>query len=185
MAWAMACTLLAAACPLHAQALKTQQPLRWNADALGNHRYLVQVDKPTQAVRVVIPWRRRDAHPGDVAVIVNAPDGTAVTNVLRGAIDQASGELVFQAAKAGVYALYYQPYVSKGRSNYPTVTYLAPANTSSGPSQCSTAANCWGLSMGIAVDERRPMVAERPRPKQVMLVKPQAAARRNLRITGA
>ena len=129
MAWAMACTLLAAACPLHAQALKTQQPLRWNADALGNHRYLVQVDKPTQAVRVVIPWRRRDAHPGDVAVIVNAPDGTAVTNVLRGAIDQASGELVFQAAKAGVYALYYQPYVSKGRSNYPTVTYLAPANT--------------------------------------------------------
>ncbi|WP_050997922.1 glycoside hydrolase domain-containing protein [Dyella japonica] len=107
----------------------TQQPLRWNADALGNHRYLLQVDAPAKAVHVVIPWRRRDAQPQHVAVIVTAPDGSTVANVRRGRIDQASGELVFQAAQAGTYAVYYQPYVSKGRSNYPTVSYAEPSDT--------------------------------------------------------
>ncbi|MET3651040.1 glycoside hydrolase domain-containing protein [Dyella japonica] len=125
----VACALLAMAGTVYAQAPVTQQPLRWNADALGNHRYLVQVDKPADAVRATIPWRRRDAHPEDVAVIVTAPDGSTVANTLRGPIDQASGELVFQAKTAGVYAVYYQPYVSKGRSNYPTVTYAAPVST--------------------------------------------------------
>ena len=99
---------------------------RWDASTYGNHRYLVQVAKAADAVRVSIPWRRRDAHPDQVAVIVTAPDGSVVGNVLRGVIDQASGELVFAAKQAGTYAIYYQPYLSNGRSNYPTVTYLAP-----------------------------------------------------------
>lgn len=103
--------------------------LRWDASAFGNHRYLVQVARPAAAVHVVIPWRRRDVHPEQVAVIVTGPDGKVVTNVLRGAIDQASGELVFEARQAGVYAVYYQPYLSNGRSNYPTVTYAAPKDT--------------------------------------------------------
>jgi len=121
--------LLGAVCAGHAQAPVTQQALRWNADALGNHRYLVQVEAPATAVHVVIPWRRRDAHPENVAVIVTAPDGSVVANVWRGDIDQANGELVFQATQAGTYAIYYQPYVSKGRSNYPTVNYAEPKDT--------------------------------------------------------
>jgi len=125
----MAGVLLGATCASHAQTLVSQQSLRWNADALGNHRYLVQVDTPATAVHVVVPWRRRDAHPESVAVIVTAPDGTTIANVLRGKIDQASGELVFQATQAGTYAIYYQPYVSKGRSNYPAVTYAEPRDT--------------------------------------------------------
>jgi hypothetical protein len=128
-AWIIAVVLLGASCLSHAQNPVTQQALRWNADALGNHRYLVQVNAAAAAVRVVIPWRRRDAHPEQVAVIVTAPDGAVVSNVLRGRIDQASGELVFQAAQAGTYAVYYQPYISKGRSNYPTVTYATPSDT--------------------------------------------------------
>ena len=128
-AWIIAGVLLGASGLGHAQRPITQQALRWNADALGNHRYLVQVDKPANAVRVLIPWRRRDAHPEQVAVIVTAPDGSVVPNVLRGRIDPASGELVFQATQAGTYAIYYQPYVSKGRSNYPTVTYATPSDT--------------------------------------------------------
>ncbi|WP_157971317.1 glycoside hydrolase domain-containing protein [Dyella sp. C9] len=128
-AWLIAGALLGTACFSHGQTLVSQQPLRWNADALGNHRYLVQVAQPADAVRVVIPWRRRDAHPEQVAVIVTGPDGQPVANVLRGAIDRASGELVFKAAHAGTYAVYYQPYVSKGRSNYPTVTYAPVSET--------------------------------------------------------
>lgn len=103
--------------------------LRWNADQLGNHRYLVQVAQPANAVHVVIPWRRRDAHPEQVNVIVTGPDGQTVANVRRGTIDRASGELVFQASKAGTYAVYYQPYVSTGRANYPTVTYAEVRDT--------------------------------------------------------
>ena len=104
-------------------------PLRWNADTLGNHRYTGQVDKPAEAVRAVIPWRRRDAHPDQVATIVVGPDGQVVGNVARVRIDPSSGELVFEAKQAGSYAIYYMPYVPSGRSNYPTVTYLAPKNT--------------------------------------------------------
>ncbi len=128
-AWILLGALLGATSLANAQAPASLQPLRWNADALGNHRYLVEVKAPAKAVRVVIPWRRRDAHPEQVAVIVAGPDGKPVANVLRGGISQAEGELVFEAARAGTYAVYYQPYASKGRSNYPTVTYAAPTDT--------------------------------------------------------
>lgn len=103
--------------------------LRWNADQLGNHRYTVRVAAPADAVRVVIPWHRRDCDPQRVATIVQAPDGSTVRDVARLHIDQASGELVFRARTAGVYAVYYQPYLTNGSANYPTVTYRAPENT--------------------------------------------------------
>ena len=121
--------LLGAMPVAHAQAPASLQPLRWNADALGNHRYLLDVKAAAKAVHVVIPWRRRDAHPEQVAVIVAGPDGKPVANVLRGGMSQAQGELVFEAVQAGTYAVYYQPYVSKGRSNYPTVTYAPATDT--------------------------------------------------------
>ncbi|HEV2681750.1 MAG TPA: glycoside hydrolase domain-containing protein [Rhodanobacter sp.] len=127
----LACALLGAGTALWAQPQTSGSGtnLRWDADHYGNHRYLVQVSKPADAVRVSIPWRRRDAHPEQVAVIVTAPDGSVVTDVLRGVIDRAAGELVFAAKQAGVYAVYYQPYLSNGRSNYPTVTYLPPKDS--------------------------------------------------------
>ncbi len=125
----MAGVLLGATSWVNATAPEMPPSLRWDASTLGNHRYLVQVDAPAAAVHVVIPWRRRDAHPEQVAVVVTDPSGKPVGNVLRGNIDRASGELVFQAAQAGVYAIYYQPYVSVGRSNYPTVTYATPKDS--------------------------------------------------------
>ncbi|MGY3039006.1 hypothetical protein ACVWWQ_000593 [Rhodanobacter sp. TND4EL1] len=127
----LACALLGASTVLQAQpqTFDGGSPLRWDASTYGNHRYLVQVATPAEAVHVVIPWRRRDLHPQQVAVIVTAPDGKVVANVLRGAIDQASGELVFEARQAGIYAVYYQPYLSTGHSNYPTVTYAVPKDT--------------------------------------------------------
>ncbi|MFC5740987.1 glycoside hydrolase domain-containing protein [Dyella tabacisoli] len=113
-----------------AMATQAEQPvLRWDAQSYGNHRYTARVEKAADAVHVILPWRRRDAHPEQVAVIVTGPDGKVIANVLRGSIDRASGELVFQAAQAGVYAIYYQSYLSNGRSNYPTVTYPAPKDS--------------------------------------------------------
>lgn len=128
-AWMVMGVLLGVTPAMMATPSASMPILRWDASKFGNHRYLVQVDAPATAVRVDIPWRRRDAHPDQVAVVVTGPDGEAISNVLRGAIDQAHGELVFQAAKAGTYAIYYQPYLSNGRSNYPTVTYAAPKDS--------------------------------------------------------
>lgn len=102
--------------------------LRWDADRYGNHRYTVAVDRPAAAVRVTIPWHRRDRHPENVATLVVGPDGQAVANVVRERIDQAEGVLAFEARQAGTYAVYYQPYASSGSRNYPTVTYRAPAD---------------------------------------------------------
>lgn len=115
--------------PTTESGLISQVALRWDADRYGNHRYLVQVDTPADAVRVTIPWRRRDRSPQDVATIVVALDGSVVRDVARLRIDQASGELAFRAQQAGSYAVYYQPYVTSGRANYPTVTYRPPENT--------------------------------------------------------
>ncbi|TBR38914.1 MULTISPECIES: glycoside hydrolase domain-containing protein [Dyella] len=126
-AWVMMGVLLAAPMVLSAQTDGVH--LRWDAQAFGNHRYLVKVSAAERAVAVTLPWRRRDVHPEQVAVIVTGPDGKVVGNVLRGVIDQAQGQLVFEASQPGTYAIYYQPYVSNGRSNYPTVTYAKPAET--------------------------------------------------------
>ena len=130
-AWLMVGAMLGvsvtAACD--AQTPPSMPALRWDASTFGNHRYLIQVAKAADAVHVIIPWRRRDAHPDQVAVIVTAPDGSIVSNVLRGAIDQSAGELVFAAKQPGIYAIYYQPYLSNGRSNYPTVTYATPKDS--------------------------------------------------------
>lgn len=130
-AWLMAGAMfgLAVTTACLAQIPPSLPALRWDASKVGNHRYLVHVAKPADAVHVVIPWRRRDAHPDQVAVIVTAPDGSVVGNVMRGAIDRASGELVFAAKQSGLYAIYYQPYLSNGRSNYPTVIYAAPKDS--------------------------------------------------------
>ena len=103
--------------------------LRWNPDRFGNHRYTVQVAAPADAVRVTIPWRRRDRDPQDVATVVVAPDGSVVRDVVRLRIEQAVGELAFRAGQAGVYAIYYQPYLSSGSPNYPTVVYRKPQDT--------------------------------------------------------
>ena len=115
--------------PSSESGLIRQVSLRWDADRYGNHRYTVAVDKPAEAVRATIRWHRRDSHPENVATLVVGPDGQVVGNVVRERIDQAEGVLVFEAKRAGTYAIYYQPYASSGSRNYPTVTYRAPADT--------------------------------------------------------
>ncbi|MEW9572630.1 glycoside hydrolase domain-containing protein [Rhodanobacter sp. Si-c] len=128
----LTCALLAgsiSAAVAQTQTLQDGVQLRWNADQYGNHRYTVAVAKPATAVQATIPWHRRDHHPESVATIVVGPDGQVVGNVVRERIDQAEGVLAFEAKQAGTYAIYYQPYISSGSRNYPTVKYRAPTDT--------------------------------------------------------
>ena len=144
----------------------------WDPESgLGNHRAVVRVEVPPaakaapkakgrgpvkpaavttpavpSAVRVRIPWRRRDAEPGKKAVIVvDAATGERIANVLALAVDRESGDFVFEPRTLpGEYYFYYMPYKSEGRKNYPNVKYDPPAET---------ADPAWLLANGLTPDK--------------------------------
>jgi hypothetical protein len=102
----------------------------WDAAAYGNHRAVVHVEGKADAVRVRIPWRRRDANPEkkDV-VVIDATTGARVKNVCPLALTRESGDFVFQPATApGGYYFYYLSYTSQGK-NYPKVAYKPMEHT--------------------------------------------------------
>lgn len=102
----------------------------WEADSLGNHRVVVQVRSPASAVYAKIDWQRRDSTPDRVnVVVVDARTQRRVTNVARMNITREVGELVFEAASAGDYYVYYMPYTGTFKSNYPKITYRVPEVT--------------------------------------------------------
>jgi hypothetical protein len=116
----------------------------WDPESgLGNHRVIIRVEalsvsrapsskkNEPSAVRVVIPWRRRDLEPEKKNIIlVDAASGERVTNVLALRVDRESGEIVFEPRTVpGDYYVYYMPYKSEGRKNYPNVKYDPPQAT--------------------------------------------------------
>ena len=121
---------------LQAQAVPTDELYGvgiWNADSLGNHRVIVSVDKPADAVLATIDWRRRDLNPeAKNLIVVDAATGERITNVCRFTIDRERGEVVFQPQTVpGDYYIYYLKNVMSGSPYYPTVNYPAFENTAS------------------------------------------------------
>ena len=121
---------------LQAQAVPTDELYWvgiWNADSLGNHRVIVSVDKPADAVLATIDWRRRDLNPeAKNLIVVDAATGERITNVCRFTIDRERGEVVFQPQTVpGEYYIYYLKNVMSGSPYYPTVNYPAFENTAS------------------------------------------------------
>jgi hypothetical protein len=115
----------------------------WDAAAYGNHRAVVHVEAAADAVRVRIPWRRRDAKPEkkDV-VVIDAATGARLKNVCPLSVSREYGDFVFQPATApGDYYFYYLTNTSKGSVHYPTVTYTPIA---------STADEAWLKTWGLA-----------------------------------
>ncbi len=103
----------------------------WDPDTLGNHRAVVWVEQMRGAVRVRIPWRRRDLHPEQVeTIVIDAASGERITNVVRVEVNREFGDFVFQPKWAPAeYHFYYLPHTSTGRRNYPTIEYPAPRHT--------------------------------------------------------
>ena len=79
----------------------------------GYHRAVVSVEEAGPAVRVTIPWRRRDPHPEHKAVIVvDAQTGAEVVNAVAVEITRERGVVAFEPTSgAGRYELYYLPIV--------------------------------------------------------------------------
>jgi hypothetical protein len=106
----------------------------WDEDQYGNHRVVIHLSAGAigeDAVWVHIPWRRRDLHPEEKAVIlIDARTGQRILNLQRIEINREFGDLVFQSKSgSGDYFLYYLPNIMTGRSNYPTVIYPEPQQT--------------------------------------------------------
>ncbi|HEX7918254.1 MAG TPA: glycoside hydrolase domain-containing protein, partial [Gemmatimonadales bacterium] len=103
---------------------------RWDPDSLGNHRAVLRVDSAVKAVRVTIPWRRRDPHPELVQVMVTNASGRRVANAVPIEITRERGTLAFEPSSgAGEYYVYFEPYKGSVRSNYPRITYRAVDTT--------------------------------------------------------
>jgi hypothetical protein len=128
---------------------------KWDHESgLGNHRVVVRVEAPVPStsplskkgagratgspsiarpavVQVLIPWRRRDAEPEKKNVIViDASTGERIRNVLALAVTKETGFLLFEPQTVpGDYCVYFMPYKSEGRKNYPNVKYDLPEVT--------------------------------------------------------
>jgi hypothetical protein len=126
-------TSLVFAVSLAALALSQEppDPLKWDADQLGNHRFVLRVAKPADAVWAHIDWRRRDHNPeAKDLIVVDAHTGKQIANILRIQINRESGDLLFQPVSgAGEYYVYYLPYIGKPKSSYPKISYPGPKQT--------------------------------------------------------
>ena len=121
---------------LHARNTSTDELYglgNWDADSLGNHRVVVFVEKPADAVLATIEWRRRDLNPEDKnLIVVDATTGKRITNVCRFAVNRERGEVAFQPQTVpGEYYIYYLKNVMSGSRYYPTVNYPPFENTAS------------------------------------------------------
>ncbi|WP_273214903.1 glycoside hydrolase domain-containing protein [Runella zeae] len=99
----------------------------WQED-YGNHRVVISVSQPTEAVYTKIQWRRRDANPQEKRLLITDENGKEITNIHRIRIDNEVGEFVFEPTKAGVFFVYYMPFAGKKNVGWWDGKYLTPEN---------------------------------------------------------
>jgi len=119
--------LLVAGCTISHRDLKWTTG-EWNADSLGYHRIVINVNKKSDAVMVDIPWRRRDKNPEKKGVILtDGQSGGVIKNLYAPEINNEYGVFIFQPVSGpGNYYMYYLPGKMKRKSNYPKVSYPPP-----------------------------------------------------------
>jgi hypothetical protein len=103
---------------------------QWNYEGLGNHRAVIYVEKPSDAVKVFVPWRRLDNVEDKNLILFDALTDKRVKNIYCTQKNRDFGEIVFQPVSGeGNYYLYYMPGKTTGKSWFPDVTYQKPADT--------------------------------------------------------
>ncbi|MBS1527259.1 MAG: hypothetical protein JST19_16520 [Bacteroidetes bacterium] len=105
----------------------------WDADSLGNHRVILDVNaKGSNIVKAVIEWRRNDFHPDEKQLfVVDAATNKRIYNVKTENISRESGTIYFEPSEGTRYYVYYMPYKVNRKSNYPNAKYLKPEQTAS------------------------------------------------------
>ena len=83
----------------------------WTIDQRGSHRAVIQVTTAADAVRAVLPWRRKAGDPlTQNVVVVQAATGTVIANRIVPSLTRESATVVFQALATGEYHIYYLPF---------------------------------------------------------------------------
>ena len=103
----------------------------WAIDQRGSHRAVVQVTTAADAVRAVLPWRRKAGDPlTQNVVVVQAASGTVVANRILSGLTRESATVVFQASATGEYDIYDLPFYDDPNFNGSYNSgYVAFANT--------------------------------------------------------
>jgi hypothetical protein len=106
----------------------------WPEAGFGNHRAIVEVQRVAPAVRVNIPWRRRDHNPEKIEVIVmDTSTGKRVRNVVPLSINREAAEFAFEPQTVpGTYEFYYLPY-TPGTGNFDAAGTYFPAKDTADP----------------------------------------------------
>lgn len=92
----------------------------WN-EAFGNHRAVLSINKPTEAVSLDFNWRRPDKDIDQKRfLIVQAETGDTIANIQRLEVSEEKCRLTFGPIKnKGIYYFYYLPYkVQRGYGFY-------------------------------------------------------------------
>ena len=114
----------------------------WAVDQRGSQRVWVSVTQAVSAVRVDIPWRRRDSNPQNKnIVVVDATTGIVVSNRLAVSVTQEMGSVAFQPQTVpGNYYLYYLPFADNQNAGSYSGGYVSAQ---------STAGSVWLSSNGL------------------------------------
>ncbi len=94
---------------------------------LGNHRAVLEVSNPADAVELNIVWRRHDHNPEEKKFIIIHESGDTIKNIQRIFVDNERCELNFgPVEKTGKYFFYYLPYVVQEEYGFYNKGYLKP-----------------------------------------------------------
>jgi hypothetical protein len=106
----------------------------WPEAGFGNHRAIVEVQQAAPAVRVNIPWRRRDHNPERFEIIVmDAATKKRVENMVPLSINREAAEFAFEPQTVpGTYEFYYLPY-KPGTGNFDAAGTYFPAKETADP----------------------------------------------------
>lgn len=95
------------------------------AEHLGNHRAVLEVESPADAVALDIFWRRHDRNPEHKRFMIIHESGDEIKNIKRLQVDNERCQLVFgPVEKAGVYYFYYLPYEVQKNYGFYNKNYL-------------------------------------------------------------
>ena len=98
-------------------------------EVLGNHRAVLNVIEPADAVELNIVWRRHDRYPEAKKFIIIHENGDTIQNIQRILVDNERCQVVFgPVTKPGKYFFYYLPYVVQEEYGFYNKGYLKPEN---------------------------------------------------------
>jgi hypothetical protein len=123
--------LLIFSCSGDTELKHTVAPAPW-AEELGNHRAVMEIRNPADAVYLHLPWRRHDPEPANKKfLIIHEATGDTIPNIFRVKVNQETCDLIFgPVRKPGIYFFYYLPFQPDPDHGFFRYGYLLPESPS-------------------------------------------------------